>query len=251
MDDLPDVVKSFLKEPPKVVESSSNNMTQETFETDELPFQDANEEPEETPEEKAERELDDQKSREALMTEEQKQGILERCEKYKADGNQHFGNGRWKEAEDAYTLAIESALLTMKSQCAIYYSNRAAARIKRELWDAAIEDCTKAQELGTPNNKPLERRAYARLYSNDDKHLDGAVEDYKKLMEEKPNDKSLLAAKALLEKRVAERNEKLKAEMFSTLKGLGNMCLRPFGLSTDSFELVEQPGGGYSVNMKK
>uniref|UniRef100_A0AC34G7W8 Tetratricopeptide repeat protein 1 n=1 Tax=Panagrolaimus sp. ES5 TaxID=591445 RepID=A0AC34G7W8_9BILA len=188
------------------------------------------------------------------LSEEEKAEILERCEKYKVDGNEHFGNGRWKEAEDCYSLAIESSttLPSFNAQRAIYYSNRAAARIKLELWDVAIEDyCNKAEELGTPNNKPLERRAYARLNSNDDKHLDGALEDYKKLIVEKPNHKPYLEAKALLDKKIAERNEKLKDEMFSTLKNLGNMCLRPFGLSTESFELVQNAEGGYSVNMKK
>ena len=201
--------------------------------------------PKETPEE------EDKESKESMLTEEEKAKILEECESFKKEGNTNFGNGRWKEAEDFYTKAIEHSLSSMKEQAAVYYSNRAAARIKLKLWEAAIEDCNKAEELGAPNEKPLERRAYARLHSGDDKLLDGALEDYKKLLEQKPNQKQYLEAVKDLEVKIAERNEKLKQEMFAQLKNLGNMCLRPFGLSTDNFQLVEQPGGGYSVNMKK
>ena len=36
-----------------------------------------------------------------------------------------------------------------------------------------------------------------------------------------------------LQKKVNLRNEKMKEEMFGKLKDLGNMCLGPFGLSTE------------------
>ncbi len=35
------------------------------------------------------------------------------------------------------------------------------------------------------------------------------------------------------------------------LKELGNSFLGLFGMSTDNFQMQEQPGGGYSINIKQ
>lgn len=48
-----------------------------------------------------------------------------------------------------------------------------------------------------------------------------------------------------------EEKTKMMQEMMTSLKGVGNMFLKPFGLSTDNFEVVEQPGGGYTIQVKK
>ncbi|VDD85806.1 unnamed protein product [Enterobius vermicularis] len=84
-----------------------------------------------------------------------------------------------------------------------------------------------------------------------DKYLDKAVEDYQTLISKYPEKRSYRVRMEEVNKAIGERNEKMKKDMIEKLKDLGNMCLRPFGLSTDNFELQQQPGGGYSINLKR
>jgi tetratricopeptide (TPR) repeat protein len=91
----------------------------------------------------------------------------------------------------------------------------------------------------------------AALYEETDK-LDESLEDFKKALELDPENIEARAASIRLPPRINERNEKMKAEMIDKLKDLGNMILRPFGLSTSNFEMKQDPStGSYSVNFNQ
>jgi len=97
--------------------------------------------------------------------------------------------------------------------------------------------------------KPLLRRA--KLYEELDQ-LSQALEDYKELEKLDPNNTDVKTALRVLPKRIEEQTEKLKEEMIGKMKDLGNLFLKPFGLSTDNFKINQDPStGSYSVNLNK
>uniref|UniRef100_A0A915B1C9 Tetratricopeptide repeat protein 1 n=1 Tax=Parascaris univalens TaxID=6257 RepID=A0A915B1C9_PARUN len=191
----------------------------------------------------------ERRERESVLTEEERIHRRDESGKIKNEGNRKFGEGNWQEAIELYTKALERCPLVYTSERAVYLSNRAACHIKLSVWDAAIKDCTEAIKLGAPNDKPLERRAHC--YAQTEENYDNALHDYDELIKKYP-DKKVYVEKAFeLKRAIDERNERIKQDMLSKLKDLGNMCLRPFGLSTDSFELTPKPDGGYSISMRK
>lgn len=85
-----------------------------------------------------------------------------------------------------------------------------------------------------------------------DGKLDESLEDYTKVLELDPASKEAAEALPDLNRRITERNEKMKTEMMEKLKDLGNLVLRPFGLSTNNFQMTQDPStGGYSFNFKQ
>lgn len=101
--------------------------------------------------------------------------------------------------------------------------------------------------------KSLLRRARARRELGGWSNLEGAMEDYKTLStmpNVSPTDQKSVAAQLReLPPKIKAAQEKETAEMWAKLKDLGNGLLKPFGLSTDQFKMVQdEKTGGYSMS---
>lgn len=82
------------------------------------------------------------------------------CEKLKEQGNEAFKNEKWDEAAKHYTKAINSVKGEPK-ELAVYYKNRAAAYLKLEKYQQALEDCDRSLEVCPNDPKALFRRCQA------------------------------------------------------------------------------------------
>ncbi|XP_070839424.1 tetratricopeptide repeat protein 1 isoform X5 [Chaetodon trifascialis] len=180
------------------------------------------------------------------LTEEEKETRRQQSLTLKEKGNSHFKAGDWLEAERSYKEALVLCPVCFSRERAVLFSNRAAARLHLDLKEQAISDCTRAIELNPDYVRALLRRA--ELYEQTEK-LDEALEDYKKVLDRDPNQAIARQACMRLPQQIQERNEKLKEEMISKLKDLGNLVLRPFGLSTNNFQVNQDANtGSYSIN---
>ncbi|KAH8369211.1 hypothetical protein KR009_004321 [Drosophila setifemur] len=173
----------------------------------------------------------------------------EQANKLKLEGNELFKNDDATGAIRVYTEALNICPSDSVKERSVLFGNRAAAKMKLEAKKSAIDDCTKAIELWPEYLRVLLRRA--KLYEQDDKP-DEALTDYKKVSEIDPGQREAQEAQIRLPPIINERNEKLKTEMMSSLKDLGNMILRPFGLSTQNFQMQQDPNtGSYSINFNQ
>ena len=182
------------------------------------------------------------------FTDEQLEKTKEDAIVLKGEGNNLFKESKYLDAMKMYTNALNTCPLKFQQDRAILFANRAAAKINLDKKEEAVLDCNKAIDLDPNYLKAILRRA--QLHRTLD-NLDRSLEDYKKVMELDKNNTEARQACATMPAEIAERNEKLKQEMFGKLKELGNLCLGPFGLSTDNFKLVQDPqSGGYSVSFQ-
>lgn len=169
----------------------------------------------------------------------------------KNKGNQCFRDGDYERAIDLYTAAIDLCPESSGTERSVLLSNRAAARthLTPDDLDSIIRDCSQSLELDDQYLKPLRRRAHAYRQMGSEK-LDAALTDFQKILSLDPSDVSAKRTVFELEAEISERNERMKNEMLSKLKDLGDAVLRPFGLSTNNFQLNPNESGGYSVNFK-
>ena len=80
---------------------------------------------------------------------------------------------------------------------------------------------------------------------------DKALKDYQTVLSIDPRHVTANKAVRSLPAKIEERNEKMKAEMMDNLKKLGNMCLNPFGLSTDNFKMEQNETGSYNIQFQQ
>ncbi|XP_064535692.1 tetratricopeptide repeat protein 1 [Drosophila montana] len=193
--------------------------------------------------------LEELQLREKDLSAEELELNKENADKLKLEGNELFKNGQAERAIELYTEALNICPSTNSKERAVLFGNRAAAKMKLEANKSAIYDCTKAIELYPEYVRALLRRA--KLYEQDDRP-DEALTDYKRVYEIDPGQREAREAQVRLPAYINERNEKLKTEMMSSLKGLGDMILKPFGLSTANFQMKQDPNSGsYSINFNQ
>ena len=121
---------------------------------------------------------------------------------------------------------------------------------KLEMSDQRRDDIQKIR------GKALMRRAKAKSELGGWANLQGAEDDYKALSSMSnlsPRDKKVVqAALSSLPPRINACKDKEMGEMMGKLKELGNGILKPFGLSTDNFKMVQdEKTGGYSMNFSQ
>lgn len=240
-----------LKTNSKGTKNNAGSNSVENDNDDDLEFHDSVDDASDNKSDKSDDYIDEDllKDLEVGYSEEDKERLHKEANEFKLKGNEQFKNGKFTESSKTYTQALRICPLAFGKDRAMIYSNRAAAKMKLDIKEGAIEDCTKAVELDDGYLKAYFRRA--QLYEVTDK-LDEALNDYKKVIEIDPLHRDALYATKRLPDQIQERNEKLKAEMLGKLKELGNMVLRPFGLSTENFQMVQDPNtGGYSINFKQ
>ncbi|KAF2002212.1 U-box-domain-containing protein [Amniculicola lignicola CBS 123094] len=83
------------------------------------------------------------------------------AEQLKTQGNNHFKNGEYGEAETLYSQAVQK-----NSKNPLLFTNRANARLKLERWEGVIDDCLRSIELMRENMKGFFYLAQAQLAIN-------------------------------------------------------------------------------------
>ncbi|KAI2801016.1 hypothetical protein RDWZM_003933 [Blomia tropicalis] len=149
-----------------------------------------------------------------------------KADQLKNNGNELMKNGKFKEALDAYTKAIE-----IDNTNPIYYCNRAAANSKLDNHQAALEDCRIAIK-----HDPNYSKAYCRMglaYVNLNDHLN-ARNSYKKAVDLDPSENNISNLN------LAEQKLKEQQDAMSSGFNLGNILNNPSLMSFAS-QMMSDP----------
>ncbi|XP_065193349.1 tetratricopeptide repeat protein 1-like [Sycon ciliatum] len=174
---------------------------------------------------------------------------VERASALKEEGNDHFRTGAAEAAVLQYRAGLRICPKSEGELRAALYGNMAAAYVKQDDHERAVECCDKAVKYKEHYVKVYMRRAASHEKLD---NLEKALADYKTVLELDPRNGVAIDGVQRLPPLIHEQQEKMKAEMMSKLKDLGNAVLKPFGLSTTNFQFNQDPKtGGYSVNFQR
>ncbi|KAI1287373.1 Tetratricopeptide repeat protein 1 [Halotydeus destructor] len=241
-----------------IISDDLNN--EETFfdaneENDNEEFCDASDELLQNDHDSDQSDTESRKEIESSLTVQEIDAKCQRSQIIKIEANVKFKKEEYDAAIVLYTEALKICPLVCQRERSVLYSNRATANARfpesEHITKRIVKDCTKAIEADPTYLKPLLRRAQVYRQIGNEK-LDDSLADYNKILEISPASVEAKFAVLELNQEISARNEKLKNEMIGKLKDLGNLVLRPFGLSTENFQLNQNPDtGGYSVNFSQ
>ncbi|POR34726.1 Tetratricopeptide repeat protein 1 [Tolypocladium paradoxum] len=213
------------------------------------------------------------------FTPEEEAALLRESHSIKAEANALFSSQDYDGALARYDDAAASCPEHLDYERAVIRSNIAACHLKLEQWKEAIKAATQAldglaalekqapESAPAPPSQPpparadvlrirtkaLLRRARARSEAGGWQNLAGAEEDYRALAGMPglgPADaRTVRAQLQALPPRTKAAQEAEMGEMWGKLRHLGDGILKPFGLSTQNFQMVkDEKSGGYSMN---
>ena len=110
--------------------------------------------------------------------------MVQKLDKMKEEGNTHFKSGRYQQAVDIYSSALEVDPLNKGTNSKIL-NNRAMCYSKLKQWDNAVADCDQAIKLDPSYTKARKTRAKALGEGGD---WDEAVRAYKNIAEQSPEE---------------------------------------------------------------
>lgn len=110
--------------------------------------------------------------------------MVQKLDRMKEEGNGHFKAGRYQQAVDVYTAALDVDPLNKGTNSKIL-NNRAMCHSRLKKWDTAIADCDRALQLDPSYTKARKTRAKALGESGD---WEAAVRAYKAVQEANPEE---------------------------------------------------------------
>ncbi|GJQ08902.1 hypothetical protein GpartN1_g693.t1 [Galdieria partita] len=117
----------------------------------------------------------------------------EQAEDLKLQGNEYMRQGKYREALEKYSAAIQLDPLN-----AVFYSNRAAAKTHLNMLSSAIDDCRQAISLNPTFVRPRERLASAYYEAG---MLEEALKTAKEVLEIEPENARMAEILELVKKR--------------------------------------------------